>query len=326
MPTCRECGSTVSEGDWFCRECGAELDESAAGSGSGAADDDWGDRPDDTRGNEPSDGLESAFESDAGREEPDRRGTDAAGSTAAETTTEDRGGQDDGSLHEEDTVTFAFKYPLSSGWRPVAISGLLLVFSWLIVPMFALAGYGYRISRAAALGRETAPVYEDWGGLLADGFRYTLVSAGLAIPYYLFLGGIVVAAEQSLWALLLAIPVYFGFAYVMPAFLVAFVATDSVTGAFTSGVATGYLKTVTYLKDYGIAIAISAILSFIPMVLLVTLIGWIWGYAYYGLAYAAYWGFAYYNAAEEGVVPPPEGAATPAEADAEVRTAPVAQD
>lgn len=83
----------------------------------------------------------------------------------------------------------ALRYPLNSEDRvaTLIIGGLLLVFSFLLIPAFILQGYLLRVLGSAAAGDEAAPSFTDWGGLLVDGLKLFVVSLvyGLviAVPF-----------------------------------------------------------------------------------------------------------------------------------------------
>lgn len=78
---------------------------------------------------------------------------------------------------ERDIETLA-KYPMTSeDWiKTVAIGGASLLFSFLIVPWFLVAGYLVRAIRAGMDGAEEPPVFDDWGELLKEGFVASIIA------------------------------------------------------------------------------------------------------------------------------------------------------
>ncbi|MFB6080773.1 MAG: DUF4013 domain-containing protein [Haloferacaceae archaeon] len=74
--------------------------------------------------------------------------------------------------------------------KTVLIGGVLLIFSWLLLPLFLVLGYVVRVVRRTAAGNEEAPVFEDWEDLLVTGakafviqFAYGFVPAVLAVVF-----------------------------------------------------------------------------------------------------------------------------------------------
>lgn len=91
------------------------------------------------------------------------------------------------------------KYPTESDdWvKTVLIGGLLLVFSFLIIPWFLVAGYLVRAIRAGMESAEEPPVFDEWGELLTEGFVAGII--GLVyqiiplIVFFVFVGGSIMA-------------------------------------------------------------------------------------------------------------------------------------
>ena len=90
----------------------------------------------------------------------------------------------------------ALRYPLNSEDRvaTLIIGGLLLVFSFLLIPAFILQGYLLRVLGSAAAGDEAAPSFTDWGGLLVDGLKLLVVSLvyGLVIAIPFIIASVVI--------------------------------------------------------------------------------------------------------------------------------------
>jgi hypothetical protein len=69
------------------------------------------------------------------------------------------------------TIAFPFK---DKNWlKKVAIGSALALLSGLLVPAIIISGYAFRIMKQVINKNEdpTLPEWEDWGGLLRDGFR-----------------------------------------------------------------------------------------------------------------------------------------------------------
>lgn len=204
-------------------------------------------------------------------------------------------------------ISFALGYPKRDGWTPVLISTLLLVGSFLIVPAFILVGYGFRVARAAALGRPNPPSYDDWGGLIVDGLRFLgmYILLGIVVGIPLFILQRIAIASESVVLLLLYFVVSIVAGYATVAFYTAFVGSNSISDAFTNGQAFNLLRSGYYLRAYLLSIVLGIILVVLLFVSIITIVGWLAVYAYIVLAQAAFWGLVYYRAAQEGIVSPP---------------------
>lgn len=280
MPYCHSCGQRVDASHRFCQHCGAEVD--------------------------------------SGRRRSERDGTREPGSVPVG---DDRREQQTGGYGQEDAgradagppqdrkdgVEFALTYPVSNGWGATLVSGVLLLTGFLLVPFLALAGYSYRVGRAAALGREEPPGYGNWGGLIVDGLRFTVVGLVLAVGFGLLWALVFVLIETSPWFALLVVPMYLVAIYALPAFVAAFLGTGSVTRAFTGGEAATLLGSGYYAKSVLFWLLLQFALGFVVALLFLTLVGWIWGYAFTFLAGSAFWGYVYYRAAGQGIVPSAAG-------------------
>lgn len=74
-------------------------------------------------------------------------------------------------------IEAALTYPMESeDWlKTVAIGGVMLIFSFLIVPMFVAYGYVARAIRANLDGEPEPPTFGDWGTLIVDGVKVWVV-------------------------------------------------------------------------------------------------------------------------------------------------------
>jgi hypothetical protein len=79
--------------------------------------------------------------------------------------------------------------------RTVIIGGILSLFGFLIVPLFAIMGYLVRVLDRTANGDDEAPVFEDWEELIVEGakasaitFAYMLIPLAVLIAFGLSAG------------------------------------------------------------------------------------------------------------------------------------------
>ena len=83
-------------------------------------------------------------------------------------------------------LTQAFSFPFKDpAWiSKLAIAAGLSLFNWLIIPIFLVTGYGYRIMKRVIVDREAPglPEWDDWGGLLKDGVRVYAAQLVYALP------------------------------------------------------------------------------------------------------------------------------------------------
>jgi hypothetical protein len=207
---------------------------------------------------------------------------------------------------------FAFGYPVRDSWKPLLLSSVLILFSFLLIPGLIVAGYGFRVARAAALGRPNPPKFDDWGGFIFDGLRLLAVTLipGLALMLIVGVGLLGALATDALAVLvLLLIVAYVALLYAIYAFMTAFVGSNSVIGAFTDGRATSLLASGHYLKSVLLFIVFNIALSILISIASITFVGIFIGAAFQIIAFGAFWGYVYYRAVEKGIVPPatPDG-------------------
>ncbi|KAA9397212.1 DUF4013 domain-containing protein [Haloarcula sp. CBA1130] len=169
------------------------------------------------------------------------------------------------------------------------IGGVLLVFFFLLIPLLAFNGYLLRVIGTTVQGESEPPAWDDWGGLIVDGIKFSIVGLVYSIvPMVVIFGiggtliGLGGAAGESgggiiagfgLMAFLLLIPVLFLIYYIVPAALANMAVEGSLGAAFDFSL----LKNVVLTSDYFIAvlmpIVVGIITNIISNVLAVTVIG-----------------------------------------------------
>lgn len=80
-----------------------------------------------------------------------------------------------------DVISDSMRYP-STDWKKVLILGLLFMFSFLLVPLFLLYGYIFRVIKASLAGVEGLPDYEEWGEMLVEGIKLFFVYIIYMLP------------------------------------------------------------------------------------------------------------------------------------------------
>lgn len=165
----------------------------------------------------------------------------------------------------EQALGFVLRHPLGRGRRPVFLTALLLLGSVLVAPALLLGGYSYRLGRSVVLGREQPPAYDDWAKLLMDGIRLTIV---VSIPTLAWAVGSLVVVS----ILLLVVPASSvaspmvtgllgaGLLWFVGTYVVAFVGSDSVVGAFIDGRARTLRSDPGFLRSWLVVVAFTAVL------------------------------------------------------------------
>lgn len=78
-------------------------------------------------------------------------------------------------------ISDSIKYP-SSNWGKVLILGVIMIASILIVPIFLLMGYLFRIIKATLAGLDELPEFDEIGDMFIDGLKIFIVGIVYAIP------------------------------------------------------------------------------------------------------------------------------------------------
>jgi len=197
---------------------------------------------------------------------------------------------------QEGLLRFSLLYPSRDGWQPVLVGGVVLLFFWLILPLFIVAGYFVRLTQAAGRDDVEPPTFDDWWELLIDGVKLVVVLLPAAIVYAL---AVFLTAEVYEP---LAFPVAIVGFYVYPSIYMNYAVTGSWKSAYSPSILIEQLTTTTYLYGFllyvlvinGIGVLVATLLLGVS---LLTIVGWIiiWPMIYfywYGID-AALWGRVY---------------------------------
>lgn len=71
-------------------------------------------------------------------------------------------------------VSDSFRYP-STDWKKVIILGVISILSFLIIPIFLVLGYAFRVLKASLAGLEELPEFDEWVNMLVDGIKVFVV-------------------------------------------------------------------------------------------------------------------------------------------------------
>jgi hypothetical protein len=78
-------------------------------------------------------------------------------------------------------VSDSIKYP-TSNWGKILILGVITIASFLIVPVFLLIGYLFRIIKATLAGLDELPEFDEVGEMFVDGLKVFVVGIVYSIP------------------------------------------------------------------------------------------------------------------------------------------------
>jgi hypothetical protein len=78
-------------------------------------------------------------------------------------------------------ISDSIKYP-TSNWGKVLILGVIMIASILIVPIFLLIGYLFRIIKATLAGLDELPEFDEIGEMFVDGLKVFVVGIVYSIP------------------------------------------------------------------------------------------------------------------------------------------------
>ncbi len=78
-------------------------------------------------------------------------------------------------------ISDSIKYP-TSNWGKVLILGVITIASFLIVPIFLLIGYLFRIIKATLAGLDELPEFDEIGEMFVDGLKVFVVGIVYSIP------------------------------------------------------------------------------------------------------------------------------------------------
>ncbi|KAF5089251.1 DUF4013 domain-containing protein [Methanobacterium aggregans] len=94
-------------------------------------------------------------------------------------------------------MTDSIKYP-SSNWKKVLILGVMILFSFLIIPLFVALGYFLRVLKASLAGLEDLPEFDEWVDMIVDGIKVFLVGIVYSLPAIVILAVSMIAIWGSL--------------------------------------------------------------------------------------------------------------------------------
>ena len=87
-------------------------------------------------------------------------------------------------MNVSDIISDSIKYP-SSNWGKVLILGVICIASILVIPIFLVYGYVFRIIKATLAGMDELPEFDEIGEMFIDGLKILVVGIVYAIPVWI---------------------------------------------------------------------------------------------------------------------------------------------
>ena len=162
----------------------------------------------------------------------------------------------------------------SEDWlKTTVIGGVLLFFSFLLIPLVFVYGYTMRVLRNTMHGRDAVPVFDDWGEMGTDGLKAAVIAfvygivPSIVFAIVFFVGGGLGAVSNSgagaaagfmiiLVGGLLAFVVGLVAAYVTPAALLNYAEKGSMSAGFAFSDLRPVVTNRTYFTGWLYAFAI----------------------------------------------------------------------
>lgn len=105
-------------------------------------------------------------------------------------------------------ISNAIRYP-SSDWKKVLIEGVLLILNLTVILAFG-TGYTLRVLKSTLAGYDKPPEFDDWGGMLIDGFKVYIVGvAYFIIPFIIIFVGALALFYAAILQYNISATVYF---------------------------------------------------------------------------------------------------------------------
>jgi hypothetical protein len=182
-------------------------------------------------------------------------------------------------------------YPLEgdSAVARILIGGVLGFLSVLVIPAFALLGYSVWVLAGAARGEREPPAFEDWGTMIVDGLKATVVAIVYGIvpfvlifvSFFVIAGGGASGSDTAagilggigLLGMLLSFVAMFVLYYVIPAALTNMALEGSLGAAFDFGTIKQAVFSADYLVAWLIPFVIAFVMNLVVFALAITVVG-----------------------------------------------------
>jgi hypothetical protein len=181
-------------------------------------------------------------------------------------------------------------YPVRGDWiGRIIIGGVLGFFSFLVLPIFAIQGYLFKVMEGTIAGEDTPPAFTDWGELLVRGIGVTVIGIaysvlpvlayGFVAFSFLGVGGYVggdaggLLAGVGVLSFFLLLPVLLFVYYVIPAAVANYASTGELASGFAFSEILSVVTTGEYLLAVLLPIVVGVVLVLAAFVLAITVVG-----------------------------------------------------
>ena len=175
----------------------------------------------------------------------------------------------------------AVRYPMEGedALKRILIGGILVITSFLIIPAIILQGYYLRVLAAASDRDAAPPAFEEWGAMLVEGVK--LIVVALVYSLVLVVATVLVAftgeasgiAVLRAFAVLFAILLAIGLAYVLPIAMTNLARDGSIGSAFDFDRIRAVGNRSEYAVAWALAIVVGIVGGMIAGVLSLVLVG-----------------------------------------------------
>ncbi|HOK72223.1 MAG TPA: DUF4013 domain-containing protein [Methanothermobacter sp.] len=145
----------------------------------------------------------------------------------------------------------ALDYP-GSNLKKVLTLGILIIISFLIIPIFLVYGYILRVIKATVAGFDELPDFDEWGDMLIDGLKVFVVAiVYMIIPVIILIASYFLAMSNPIVALIGIViggilAIIFGLLLAIAIAHMAF--NDSLGAAFSIGEILNVISEISWLK------------------------------------------------------------------------------
>lgn len=147
----------------------------------------------------------------------------------------------------------ALDYP-GSNLKKVLTLGILIIISFLIIPIFLVYGYTLRVIKATVAGFDELPDFDEWGDMLIDGLKVFVVAiVYMIIPAIVLAASIILLLTRSnptvaLIGIVIGIILVIIFGLVENIAIAHMAFNDSLGAAFSIGEILNVISEISWLK------------------------------------------------------------------------------
>lgn len=182
----------------------------------------------------------------------------------------------------EEGLSYPFRGETAMG--RIFIGGLLGLFSFLIIPAFALFGYLIRVLEYSAKGKDEPPPFDNWGRLIVDGMKgglililygfipIVLVMITVAVADTIGLSGSIVGPLGGLGILVTIFAVFLLY-YLAPAGLTNMVLQDRISAAFEFKTLKRPLLSFNYFAAWILPFVVAFLINIVTVLVVVFTLG-----------------------------------------------------